>query len=71
MLIDYINKKYKVYRKQSWSAPMLMSVLIISFMLLVFSLEQIGLLNNEVNLLDQMHQITKSKNIYHLYSLFY
>jgi tRNA C32,U32 (ribose-2'-O)-methylase TrmJ len=57
----YLSKKYQVYRKQTWSAPMLISVLIIMMMFLIFGFEQIGLLNKEVNLHSQMHQIASGK----------
>merc|ERR1712151_1006110 len=51
---EYVNK-YTEYRRKYWSAPMLMSVLIIISMLAVFSFEQIGLFKKENNLDTAMH----------------
>jgi hypothetical protein len=43
-------RKFNQIRKQNWSAPALMSVLIIISMICIFSLESLGLLNNTKNL---------------------
>jgi len=57
---NYLSKSYQHYRKRTWSAPMFMSVFIITSMLLVFSFEQIGIFRKESNLTTAVH-IGKSK----------
>lgn len=61
MFYGNIINKYKQLKKRTWSAPMLMTVFIITSMLLVFSLEQIGLFRKENNLENQAMHIGKSK----------
>ena len=46
---NFLRQVYRL-RKQQWSAPTVMSILIIFFMILVFTFESIGLLNKEKNL---------------------
>lgn len=50
-------RKFNQIRKQNWSAPAVMSVFIVSCMLVVFSLETVGLLKREKNL-EVRHRTT-------------
>lgn len=45
-----ISQKFHHLRKQQWSAPTYISVLLVISMICVFSLESLGLLNNAKNL---------------------
>lgn len=58
---NYFSNKYQQLRKRNWSAPMLMTVVIIISMLMVFSFEQIGLFRKENNLSVSVKHIGKSK----------
>ncbi len=48
--VEQIGKKFNRIRKQNWSAPTIMAVFILSCMLIIFSLESLGLANKEKNL---------------------
>ena len=58
---NYLSLKYTQYKKKTWSAPLLMSGFLIICLLLVFSLEEVGLFRKENNLNNQVMHIGKSK----------
>ena len=57
-------RKANQFRKQNWSAPAIMSVLILVGMIIIFSFETIGLTNKEKNLELRSNAPEKSKKIF-------
>jgi len=56
---NFMNITHQQLKKKTWSAPMIMTVFIITSMLMVFSCEQIGLFRKENNLETQAIHIGK------------
>ena len=53
--------KFYQFRHKNWSAPTIMSVFIVICMIVIYSMESIGLLHKEKNLIYRIKTPEKSK----------
>ncbi len=60
IFVDKVNKLNKI-RKQKWSGPLVIAIFLIFSMLMVFSLETLGIFQKEKNLESRTVTTTKSK----------
>lgn len=64
-IYDKINKKYMRTKKQEWSVPSIMTLIIIVMMFFVAIFESIGLMNRQgKHLIDTMRYAESKKNFY-------
>ena len=59
-----IAKNINQIRKQHWSAPTIMTVIICFFMLLIHSFETVGILNKERNIEYRIESPENGKNFF-------
>jgi hypothetical protein len=63
LLTNNFMKKANQFRKQNWSAPTIMTVFIIICMIVIYSVECLGLANKEKNL--EFRHITPENSKYY------